>query len=92
MIDKDKRTWAIQCKLADTDLKLKDAKSLNKDIKEMEARWPERETTYLFRIKLGILKRDAEEIRKAIKEIKEKDMYISEELRGLVQFWDESNE
>lgn len=92
MIDKDKRTWAIQCKLADTDLKLKDAKSLNKDIKEMEVRWPERETTYLFRIKLGILKRDAEEIRKAIKEIKEKDMYISEELRGLVQFWDESNE
>ncbi len=84
-----KGRWTLLNKKADADVKLRDAKALDKDIALMMKRWPEHENVYLYRMQSAMLKRDSAHIRRIIKEIRDKNIYLSAELRGLVQFWDE---
>lgn len=84
---KEEESWILRCKLADTNLKLKDADALSEDVAEMLRIWPERESTYFYRLKLGIITKNAAMIQGVIAEIQEKELYLSSELRDSVQFW-----
>lgn len=84
-----KGRWTLLNKKADADLKLRDAKALDKDVVLMSKRWPEHENVYMYKMQSAMLKKDSRRIREIIKEIRDKNIYLSAELRGLVQFWDE---
>ncbi len=84
--------WTSLCKKAQSDLRRKDAAELDTDIDMMLEEWPEREDGYKFRIHSGVLKKDPVLIRKTIQEIKDRDIYMSSELRDIVRYWDEDTE
>ncbi len=83
-----KGRWALANKKANADLQLKDVSEFDKDIEYMMERWPEREGTYMFRMQGAILKKDKGLIEEIISQIKEKNIYLSSELRSLIRFWD----
>lgn len=91
-IDNGERNWTLQCKLADTDLKLKDKDNLAKDIEEMTKLWPDRDSTYLYRIRYAIICRNYNEIRDIVKELYQRETYMSSELRSAIQFWSDDYE
>ena len=84
-----KGRWTLLNKKADADVRLRDAAELDKDIALMAKRWPEHENVYLYMLQSAMLRRDSAHIRRIIKEIRDKNIYLSAELRGLVQFWEE---
>ena len=83
-----KGRWTLLNKKANADLKLKNSEALDKDVELMAENWPSREGTYMFKLQSAILKKDSRLIRKTIKEIKDKEIFMSYELRNIVKFWD----
>ncbi len=83
---KVKGRWTLLNKKADADLRLKDSAALDEDIALMTERWPEHENVYLYKLKSAMLKRDRDLVRGIINEIKEKNIYLSAELRSQVQY------
>ena len=82
-----KGRWSFLSKKADTDLRLGDAEALEEDVRMMAESWPDRDHVYYYRIQCAVLKKDRDDLRKVIGEIREKDIYLSAELRELVEFW-----
>lgn len=83
--------WTTRCKLADTNLQLADINALKNDVDVMMHEWPERDSTYIYRIKLAILTNDAKKINSIFDELETADVYMSSELRSLRTFWDRGN-
>ncbi len=79
--------WSLVNRKAETDLQLGDAEALRQDVEMMCLRWPDRENTYLYRIHLAALQKDAKEIQRVIAELKEKEIYLSPGLRSIIRFW-----
>jgi len=92
IIERGNRNWSIQSKLAEIDLRLKDQGSLAKDVDYMMENWPDREGTFYYRIQLEILRKRADKIYEIIDEIEKSDMYISSEMKEIIQFWSDGNE
>ncbi len=82
-----KGRWTFLSKKADTDLRLGDAEALEEDVRLMEENWPDRDHVFYYRIQCAVLKKDHTALRQVIREIKEKGIYLSAELRGLMEFW-----
>ncbi len=80
--------WGLLNKKAEADLQLKDAEALRRDVEQMQADWPERENTLLYRLQLAVLEKDPEEIRRIRQELQEGHRYISPELRSIIAFWE----
>lgn len=85
---KKKGRWTLLNKKANADLKLADIQALDEDIRIMQEEWPDREGMYMFKMQSAILKKDSELVKNIIKEIKEKNVYLSSELRSLISFWE----
>lgn len=88
-IDTGNRNWTLQYKLADVNLQLGDVESLTRDVEEMKARWPRRDSTYVYRLKLAFLMKDSNSIKEIFKELEGEDVYMSSELRSLKAFWND---
>ncbi len=73
---------------ADADIRLLDVKELEKDVKYMMERWPERSDCYLYKLQCAILRKDPALIKKVIKEVYDKKIYLSKELSDAIKFWD----
>ncbi|SEA67987.1 hypothetical protein SAMN05216349_12238 [Oribacterium sp. KHPX15] len=89
MKDNVKGRWSLINKKANADLQLQDLKALYEDIDYMTKRWPEREGIYIYLLHWAILKKNRTLINDIISQIKKKVEYIPEELRDLMDFWDE---
>jgi len=84
---KTKGRWSLLYKKANADLMLEDTNALDKDIIQMNEEWPDREGTYIFKLKNAILKKDKELIMSITEEIRNKNIYVSSELRSIMDFW-----
>lgn len=89
MKDNVKGRWSLINKKANADLQLQDLKALYEDIDYMTKRWPEREGIYIYLLHWAILKKNRTLINDIISQIKKNVEYIPEELRDLMDFWDE---
>lgn len=90
--DELKGRWSILNKKADIDLRLKDVKALDNDIDRMIKHWPDRESVFVYRMKSAMLKKDSALLTGVLEEMKEKNIFLSIELRNLVRFWKTENE
>ncbi|WP_139225848.1 hypothetical protein [Oribacterium sp. WCC10] len=89
----DKRgKWTLINKKAQTDLRLKDIEALKSDIRYMMTDWNDREETYVYRIQGAVLERDRKLIKEIFKEIRDKGIHLSSELKSLARFWDGETE
>ncbi len=80
--------WGLLNKKAEADLQLKDAAALREDVRQMQAGWPERENTLLYRLRLAVLEKNPEDIRRIRQELRDSHRYISPELRSIMAFWE----
>lgn len=87
-----KGRWSLLYKKADADLQLCDTNALDEDIRLMQEEWPDREGMFMYKIKNAILKKDVNLVRSIIEEIKEKNIYLSSELRNLIRLWEVEGE
>lgn len=55
-------------------------------------KWPLMEDGYLMHIRLGILRRERERIRRMLRLIEERRIYLSPEARKTVEFWKDDND
>ena len=83
-----KGRWTILNKKANADLKLEDSVALEEDVRLMQNDWPDREGMFMFKMQNAILKKDVNLIHSIIKEIKDKNVYLSSELRSVIRFWE----
>ena len=90
--DNVKGRWKLINKKASADLKLEDVKALDRDVEYMIAIWPERDGGYYYKIQSAVLKKDNELIVQVISEIRERNIYMSAELKSLVKFWNSTLE
>ena len=79
--------WSLLNKKAGADLRLGDADALDWDVAQMAEEWADRENYWIFRIESAILRRDAETIQKLLTELKQKNIYMSQKLRSVIDFW-----
>ena len=86
--DNVKGRWKLINKKAAADLKLENAEALDRDVEYMTELWPERDGGYFYKIQAGVLRKDYELIGQVIREIRERNIYMSAELKSLVTFWD----
>ena len=84
-----KGRWSLINKKANADLQLQDLVALYEDIEYMTKRWPEREGIYIYLLHWAILKKNRTLINDIISQIKKNVEYIPEELKDLMDFWDE---
>lgn len=79
--------WSLLNKKAAADLRLMDSEALDWDVEQLGKDWPDRENYWIYRIESAVLRKDAGEIQTVITELKEKDIYMSQQLRAMVSFW-----
>ncbi len=87
--DDIKGRWKLINKKAEADLELEDIEALDEDISYMLERWPEREGVYVFKMQRAVLKKDKKIIDETIKQIRDREIHITSELRSLIDFWNE---
>ncbi len=85
------KKWNLIQKKAETDLRLKDRGALEGDLRLMMDEWPDKEKTYVFRIQQAVLIRDRKLMDEITKEIDEKNIHLSHELKELIYFWNGEN-
>ncbi len=79
--------WPLLQKKADTDLKLKDTAALREDINLMRKSKDGGMEVYRWQILYAMLKKDRAYMQRILTEIQKKHMYLTPELRQLVEFW-----
>ena len=55
-------------------------------------KWPLMEDGYLMHIRLGILRRERKRIRRMLRLIEERRIYLSPKARKTVEFWKDDND
>lgn len=58
-----------------------------KTLEDLTARWPQREAPWVLRLRLAAALRDGAAIQKTLRQIEEKEVYLSAKGREVVRFW-----
>ena len=82
-----RRSCTLECRLADVQLSLAEYDRAGKTLEDLIDRWPQRETPWLLRLRLAAALRDGEAIRETLRQIEEKEVYLSAKGRETVRFW-----
>lgn len=82
-----RRSCTLECRLADVQLSLAEYDRAEKTLEDLVTRWPQRETPWLLRLRLATALRDGAAIRETLRQIEEKEVYLSAKGRETVRFW-----
>ena len=82
-----RRSCTLECRLADVQLSLAEYDRAGKTLEDLIDRWPQRETPWLLRLRLAAALRDGAAIRETLRQIEEKEVYLSAKGREIVRFW-----
>ena len=82
-----RRSCMLECRLADVQLSLAEYDRAEKTLEELTARWPQREAPWMLCLRLAAALRDGEAIQKTLRQIEEKEVYLSAKGREIVRFW-----
>ena len=82
-----RRSCTLECRLAEVQLSLAEYDRAEKTLEELTARWPQREAPWVLRLRLAAALRDGEAIQKTLRQIEEKEVYLSAKGREIVRFW-----
>ena len=82
-----RRSCTLECRLADVQLSLAEYDRAGKTLEDLIDRWPQRETPWLLRLRLAAALRDGAAIRETLRQIEEKEVYLSAKGRETVRFW-----
>ena len=82
-----RRSCTLECRLADVQLSLAEYDRAEKTLEDLTARWPQRETPWVLRLQLAAALRDGAAIQKTLRQIEEKEVYLSAKGREIVRFW-----
>lgn len=82
-----RRSCTLECRLADIQLGLAEYDRAEKTLEDLTARWPQRETPWVLRLQLAAALRDGAAIQKTLRQIEEKEVYLSAKGREIVRFW-----
>lgn len=82
-----RRSCTLECRLADVQLSLAEYDRAEKTLEDLVTRWPQRETPWLLRLRLAVALRDGAAIRETLRQIEEKEVYLSAKGRETVRFW-----
>ena len=82
-----RRSYTLECKLADVQLSLAEYDRAEKTLEDLTARWPQREAPWVLRLRLAAALRDGAAIQKTLRQIEEKEVYLSAKGREIVRFW-----
>lgn len=81
------RSCTLECRLADVQLSLAEYDRAGKTLEDITTRWPQRETPWLLRLRLSAALRDGLAIQETLRQIEEKEVYLSAKGREIVRFW-----
>ncbi|MBD9257208.1 MAG: hypothetical protein EGR99_01370 [Faecalibacterium sp.] len=82
-----RRSCTLECRLADVQLSLAEYDRAEKTLEDLTARWPQREAPWVLRLRLAAALRDGAAIQKTLRQIEEKEVYLSAKGREVVRFW-----
>lgn len=82
-----RRSCMLECRLAEVQLSLAEYDRAEKTLEELTARWPQREASWVLRLRLAAALRDGAAIQKTLRQIEEKEVYLSAKGREIVRFW-----
>ena len=82
-----RRSCTLECRLADVQLSLAEYDRAEKTLEDLTARWPQREAPWVLRLRLAAALRDGAAIQKTLRQIEEKEVYLSAKGREIVRFW-----
>lgn len=82
-----RRSCTLECRLADVQLSLAEYDRAEKTLEDLVTHWPQRETPWLLRLRLAAALRDGAAIRETLRQIEEKEVYLSAKGRETVRFW-----
>ena len=82
-----RRSCTLECRLADVQLSLAEYDRAGKTLEDLIDCWPQRETPWLLRLRLAAALRDGAAIRETLRQIEEKEVYLSAKGRETVRFW-----
>ena len=82
-----RRSCTLECRLADVQLSLAEYDRAEKTLEDLTARWPQREAPWVLRLQLAAALRDGAAIQKTLRQIEEKEVYLSAKGREIVRFW-----
>ena len=82
-----RRSGTLECRLADVQLSLAEYDRAEKTLEDLTARWPQREAPWVLRLRLAAALRDGAAIQKTLRQIEEKEVYLSAKGREIVRFW-----
>lgn len=82
-----RRSCALECRLADIQLTLAEYDCAKETLDEITARWPQRETPWLLLLRLAASLHDGAAVQKTLRQIEEKEVYLSAKGREAVRFW-----
>lgn len=79
-----KKDWIYK---VENEFELKEYEKAGESVNMMEKMYPNREETWLLKIKYHALRHEGRKIRLLIKEIEEKDIYFSKKGQQILEFW-----
>ena len=82
-----RRSCMLECRLAEVQLSLAEYDRAEKTLEDLTARWPQREASWVLRLRLAAALRDGAAIQKTLRQIEEKEVYLSAKGREIVRFW-----
>ena len=82
-----RRSCSVECWVADVQLSLAEYDRAEKTLEDLTARWPQREAPWVLRLQLAAALRDGAAIQKTLRQIEEKEVYLSAKGREIVRFW-----
>ena len=82
-----RRSCTLECRLVDVQLSLAEYGRAEKTLEDLTARWPQREAPWVLRLRLAAALRDGAAIQKTLRQIEEKEGYLSAKGREIVRFW-----
>lgn len=82
-----RRSCTLECRLVDVQLSLAEYGRAEKTLEDLTARWPQREAPWVLRLRLAAALRDGAAIQKTLRQIEEKEVYLSAKGREVVRFW-----
>lgn len=82
-----RRSCTLECRLVDVQLSLAEYGRAEKTLEDLTVRWPQREAPWVLRLRLAAALRDGAAIQKTLRQIEEKEVYLSAKGREVVRFW-----
>ena len=82
-----RRSYTLECKLAAAQLALAEYDRARETLDGLTARWPQRETPWLLHLRMAAALGSGDSIRETLRQIEEKEVYLSAKGRETVRFW-----